>query len=113
MKIVWDEAKRLTNLEIHGIDFVDVGIASRSRTQSSHRHIPALTDAPASSLSARAMDASSQSSSRPWERKLYRSSAFVRRVGRKGKPMTHAKRPLPDISDAEEAAIQAGIARDA
>ena len=25
MKIAWDEAKRLTNLEIHGIDFVDVG----------------------------------------------------------------------------------------
>ena len=27
--------------------------------------------------------------------------------------MTHAKRSLPDTSDAEEAAIQAGIARDA
>jgi uncharacterized DUF497 family protein len=24
MKIVWDESKRLSNLEIHGIDFVDV-----------------------------------------------------------------------------------------
>src|SRR6202161_4851945 len=58
------------------------------------------------------MGAWSRSSSPRLVRTLYRLSACAQQVAKNGTPMKRDKLVLAEMSDAEEAAIQVGIARD-